>query len=205
MILGAQQVNPVPSNCRLQAIADPTMAKQSVIASTESGQRASSQSGHTHQQLQISDDNDLNAEVAAAQDAGAAGSTQPASPDSVNAGQPANAPAQAAVPAATQPSPADASARQPSPVHSSPAQTDADSAGQAMHGMQQQQEQVLQDLQESQQLQAAPKQQQNRQDVEILDPLPPPDASEGPDALAEYELYLERWNAGDTLRQRWQR
>jgi len=36
-------------------------------------------------------------------------------------------------------------------------------------------------------------------------PLPPPDASEGPEAEAEYEAYLQRWNAGDTLAQRWHR
>jgi hypothetical protein len=38
-----------------------------------------------------------------------------------------------------------------------------------------------------------------------LAPLPPPDASEGPEAAAEYEAYLQRWEAGDTLAQRWHR
>jgi hypothetical protein len=41
--------------------------------------------------------------------------------------------------------------------------------------------------------------------VPDLVPLPPPDASEGPEAAAEYELYLQRWDAGDTLAQRWHR
>jgi hypothetical protein len=41
--------------------------------------------------------------------------------------------------------------------------------------------------------------------VPELVPLPPPDASEGPEAAAEYEIYLQRWDAGDTLAQRWHR
>ena len=41
--------------------------------------------------------------------------------------------------------------------------------------------------------------------VAELCPLPPPDAAEGPEAAAEYELYLQRWEAGDTLAQRWHR
>lgn len=41
--------------------------------------------------------------------------------------------------------------------------------------------------------------------VADLVPLPPPDASEGPEAAGEYELYLQRWDAGDTLAQRWHR
>lgn len=43
--------------------------------------------------------------------------------------------------------------------------------------------------------------------VEVPDlvPLTPPDASEGPEAAAEYEMYLQRWDAGDTLAQRWHR
>jgi hypothetical protein len=36
-------------------------------------------------------------------------------------------------------------------------------------------------------------------------PLPPPDASEGPGAAAEYARYLERWEEGNTLAQRWYR
>jgi hypothetical protein len=39
----------------------------------------------------------------------------------------------------------------------------------------------------------------------VLVPLSPPDESEGPEAAAEYELYLQRWDAGDTLAQRWHR
>jgi hypothetical protein len=38
-----------------------------------------------------------------------------------------------------------------------------------------------------------------------LVPLSPPDECEGPEAVAEYELYLQRWHAGDTLAQRWHR
>jgi hypothetical protein len=41
--------------------------------------------------------------------------------------------------------------------------------------------------------------------VDDLVPLSPPDESEGPEAAAEYELYLQRWDAGDTLAQRWHR
>lgn len=41
--------------------------------------------------------------------------------------------------------------------------------------------------------------------VPELVPLAPPDASEGPEAAAEYETYLQRWDAGDTLAQRWHR
>jgi hypothetical protein len=41
--------------------------------------------------------------------------------------------------------------------------------------------------------------------VPDLVPLPPPDASEGAEAAAEYEIYLQRWDAGDTLAQRWHR
>jgi hypothetical protein len=41
--------------------------------------------------------------------------------------------------------------------------------------------------------------------VPDLVPLPPPDASEGAQAAAEYETYLQRWDAGDTLAQRWHR
>lgn len=40
---------------------------------------------------------------------------------------------------------------------------------------------------------------------DLLVPLPPPDASEGPEVMAEYEAYLQRWDAGDTLAQRWHR
>jgi hypothetical protein len=36
-----------------------------------------------------------------------------------------------------------------------------------------------------------------------LAPLSPPDASEGPEVLAEYEAYLQRWREGQTLAQRW--
>jgi hypothetical protein len=35
--------------------------------------------------------------------------------------------------------------------------------------------------------------------------LPPPDACEGPEAAAEYEAYMQRWAAGQTLAQRWAR
>jgi len=38
-----------------------------------------------------------------------------------------------------------------------------------------------------------------------LEPLCPPDASEGPEAAAEYEAYIKRWAAGETLAQRWER
>lgn len=41
--------------------------------------------------------------------------------------------------------------------------------------------------------------------VPDLVPLPPPDASDGAEAAAEYEIYLQRWDAGDTLAQRWHR
>jgi hypothetical protein len=185
VLMGAQNVNTVPSNCRIQAMADPAMVKHSVIASTESGQRASSQSGHTHQQLQISQNNDLNAGVEAAAADGAATNKQPASPDSVNAGHPVKAPAQAASSAPSEPVPADASVRQVAPAHSSPAQDSS--------ALQADQVVVQQD------------QQQDSQDVEMLEPLAPPEAADGPEAQAEYETYLERWSAGNTLRQRWHR
>jgi hypothetical protein len=38
-----------------------------------------------------------------------------------------------------------------------------------------------------------------------LAPLSPPDASEGPEVLAEYQAYLQRWEEGQTLAQRWHR
>lgn len=38
-----------------------------------------------------------------------------------------------------------------------------------------------------------------------LSPLPPPSPSDGPEAVAEYETYLQRWDTGDTLAQRWHR
>lgn len=38
-----------------------------------------------------------------------------------------------------------------------------------------------------------------------LQPLAPPDPSEGAEAAAEYQVYLQRWAAGDTLAQRWDR
>jgi len=38
-----------------------------------------------------------------------------------------------------------------------------------------------------------------------LEPLCPPDASEGPEAAAEYEAYIKRFAAGETLAQRWER
>lgn len=187
VLMGAQNINTVPSNCRIQAIADPAMVKHSLIASTESGQRASSQSGHTRQQLQISENNNLNAGLDAAAAAGAATDKQPASPDSVNAGHPVKAPAQAAPPAPSEPVPAAAPAQQAAPTHSSPALVE-DSAG----------------LQ-AEQLVVQQEQQQDSQDVELLEPLNPPEAADGPEAQAEYELYLERWSAGNTLRQRWHR
>lgn len=40
---------------------------------------------------------------------------------------------------------------------------------------------------------------------ELLEPLAPPDASEDLEAHDEYDLYLERWKEGSTLRQRWHR
>ena len=42
-------------------------------------------------------------------------------------------------------------------------------------------------------------------DVDLLVPLSPPDESEGPEAAAEYERYLARWEEGQTLAQRWHR
>lgn len=42
-------------------------------------------------------------------------------------------------------------------------------------------------------------------EVPELAPLSPPDASEGPEVLAEYEAYLQRWEEGQTLAQRWHR
>jgi hypothetical protein len=189
VLTGAQKVNTVPSNCRIQAIADPSMVKHSIIASTQSGQRTSSQSEHTRQQLQISENHDLNAGVEAAAAAGAAANTQPASPDSVNAGHAIpKAPAQAASPAASEPVPADVSAQQLAPAHSSPGPAE-NSAG----------------LQADQVLVRQNQQQQDSQDVQMLAPLTPPEAADGPEAQAEYEFYLERWSAGNTLRQRWHR
>jgi hypothetical protein len=210
VLRAAHQVtnNSVTRNCRLQAIGDGcTMVNKPTALAAESGdQRASSQSAHTRQQLVVSESNDLNAPAApaAAQAAaGAAGSKQPASPDSVNAGQPGKAPAQqqqAASPASTDPAATAAGAssadqQTASHPHSSPAPTT--SAGGTEH--QQQQGQQLQQ-------QASKRQQQQAgQELEALEPLSPPDASEGPEALAEYAAYLQRWQAGDTLAQRWQR
>jgi hypothetical protein len=42
-------------------------------------------------------------------------------------------------------------------------------------------------------------------DGDVLEPLSPPDEGEGPEAAAEYERYLARWEEGQTLAQRWHR
>lgn len=225
--------NSVTRNCRLQAIGDAScsMVNKPNALATESGdQRASSQSAHTRQQLDISENNDLNtpaaAPAAAAQAAAvAAGSKQPASPDSVNAGQPAGkAPAQqhaASSPASTDPEATaagttSADRHTASHPHSSPAPTtsaDLTTEHQQQQGqlLQQQVPVVVQQPKQQQQQQGQEHQQELQQqqqagpELEALEPLSPPDASEGPEALAEYDVYLQRWRAGDTLAQRWQR
>ena len=157
-------------------------------------------SGATHQQLPNSHqhNNDVHSSDSMHGDTAPAttgpGSTQPSSPESVNAGQAAQAPARPAAAAAQAPKAAappltvkETATTQESddmpPAEVQPATAAVPTASDCLvtaaeHGAE--------------------------QDC-ALEPLPPPDDSEDPAVHAEYESYLQRWRAGATLRQRWER
>lgn len=234
VLLGAQTVNSLASNCRMQAVSEQALIKHSstvrLDASSESCQHASHQSGRTQQNLPASEsNNDHNAAPTAAEaPAGdrpaAAAGKQPASPDSVNAGQLPHAhgtPAQTAASSSPLPS-ATAVLSDPSlPQHSAPARLDLQeaaaghdddddagdgSAAVVQHMHLQEIEQQENEPQQEHHAQLQDSMRSTEQDgQELLEPLSPPDASEDAEVHAEYDLYLQRWSAGNTLRQRWHR
>lgn len=168
-----------------------TMVKGSSCA--ESGPHASLHSGSTHQQvLSTSHDNNNSSMHVDSAPAAAAPSQQPASPESVNDGQatPAPAPKSPSLPANTQnnvstkdvvegaegvPDPAAVQAAAVPPAPAQRSPTPVEPSEEAAKVEQ------------------------------TLEPLPAPNASEDAEVHAEYEVYLARWRAGTTLRQRWHR
>jgi hypothetical protein len=182
VLLATEHVHAMSGNCRTQAVADLTSVKRSNCTniSTESGPDASN-SACTQQQLLSSDDNNQDAALAAQVAGTPAANKQPASPDSVNAGQPATAATAGPVRGVN----AMTTGQQQVPAHSSPAPAQGSAGGTVVE---QEQQLLLEELLE-----------------ELLEPLAPPDASEDHEAHDEYDLYLERWKEGSTLRQRWHR
>jgi hypothetical protein len=177
-LLATKHVHAMTGNCRPQTVADLASVKRSNCTniSTESGPDTS-YSACTQQQL-LSSEHNQDAALAAQVAGTPAANKQPASPDSVNAGEPATAATVGPVRGVN----AMTAGQQQMPAHSSlvAAQGSAGGIG-AGQG----------------QLLLAGEEQ--------LEPLSPPDASEDPEAHDEYDLYLERWKEGSTLRQRWHR
>lgn len=185
-----QQLTAATGHCRLQAASEHEVVKHSSCPAGAESARASQQSGTTQQRLSASQNHtSVTRTVPDAAKTTTTGGQQPASPDSVNAGQPAKAQASASPPL-------------PKAAHRVVQQTNKAATGvQAVFTaavtppppllpQQQQQQAVEQDLGTG---------------LDLLEPLLPPEPSEGPEAHAEYQNYLHRWHNGDTIRQRWYR
>lgn len=160
----------------------------------ESGPHASLHSGSTHQQvLSTSHDNNNSSMHVDSAPATAAPSNQPASPESVNDGQatPAPAPKSPSLPANTQNNVSTKDVAEGAEGVPDPAAVQAAAVppAPAQHSP----TPVEPSAEEAARLEQA------------LEPLPAPSASEDAEVHAEYEVYLARWRAGTTLRQRWHR